>query len=405
MDQVSMNDGLEGRETLAFGLAAGEVVVFVLALMSAYAVLRSELAGPVAWTLAALLVGGGAILAWGRLAGRPLIEWVGLLASFVFRTRHARAATVRARLIRWSTASSAVAVAAGARLRSRAAPARSAESGAVVIPLALRRRGRGVARGVPPEPVAATGRCRVVGFFSLAGGTGRTTLAVEVATILALRGRVATATGEPTARVVLLDLARRNPTVGLCLGMPAPSIPGGPLIAHPSGLLVGLAAASALPLDGDDSPPGSDVIDGQECTEADIVIVDFDCDLGAECTRLLRRCDRVLVTLTPTARGVLDAYRSTALLRRLGLRDRIGHVVNRCQADVDLDEAMADLGGVIAVEIPHDAALADAEHHHRCAGLDDGGAASAALNQLATYAETGDIRSAPGVPRWGSHAG
>jgi hypothetical protein len=42
-----MNDGLDGRETLAFGLAAGEVAVFVLALMSAYAVIRTRLAGRV----------------------------------------------------------------------------------------------------------------------------------------------------------------------------------------------------------------------------------------------------------------------------------------------------------------------------------------------------------------------
>ena len=75
------------------------------------------------------------------------------------------------------------------------------------------------------------------------------------------------------------------------------------------------------------------------------------------------------MTLTPTARGVLDAYRSTALLRRLGLRDRIGYVVNRWRPGIDLDEVMADLGGERrGARSPRTPALADAENHHGSPG-------------------------------------
>ena len=76
MEPVSMNDGLDVRETVAFGLAASEVGVFLLTVLSAYAVLRSGLAPAVAWGLAVALAGAGAGLAWGRLGGRPLLEAV-----------------------------------------------------------------------------------------------------------------------------------------------------------------------------------------------------------------------------------------------------------------------------------------------------------------------------------------
>ncbi|MDQ6848072.1 MAG: hypothetical protein M3019_10925 [Candidatus Dormibacteraeota bacterium] len=402
-----MNDGLDGRETLAFGLAAGEVALFVMALMSAYAVLRSGLAAPIAWALAVLVAGTGALLAWGRIGGRPMVEWAALLAAFAIRTRHVRVARARSRMRRWSAATITTAAALRARAASRAPDnPHPPQTGAVVIPLALRR--PEVTHTSAADASASTSLGpHVLGFFSLAGGTGRTTLAVEVAALLATRARSAAATGARGSRVVLLDLARRSPAVGLRLGMPPPSIHSGRLVAHSSGLLVGLAAATSSPADPESSALPPALIDGPECGATDILIVDFDCDLGPLCTALLRRCDQVLVTLTATARGVLDAYRSTAVLRRLGMREQIGYVGNRWRADVDLDEVMADLGGVIAVEIPEDAAVTDAENHHRLTALDGGGAVATAFDQLATCIEHAACvePSASGTRRWGSHAG
>jgi cellulose biosynthesis protein BcsQ len=404
MEQVSLNDGIDSRETLAFGLAAGEVAVFVLALMGAYAVLRSGLAGAIAWTAAGLVLGGGAVLSWGRLGGRPMVEWVVLLAGFLIRTRRARFARIRACAQGCRAASNTAAAAVRLRLQAGAAAAgRSREGGAVVIPLALRRLDRRSGDQPAADQRAAIGRSRVVGFFSLAGGTGRTTLAVEVATILAVRGRSAHATGTAGPRVALLDLARRNPSVGLRLGMPAPSPGSHPLVAHGSGLVVGLAAASSLPRDGDEAARTAALIDSPECAAADFVIVDFDCDLGDLCIGVLRRCDQVLVTLTPTASGVVDAYRSTAFLRRIGLRDRIGHVANRWRPGVDIGEAMDDLGGVIVAQIPEDPALADAARRLDATGTDG---AAPAVARLATYIErgAGGVGLAQGA-QWGSHAG
>jgi hypothetical protein len=182
VDKIFMNDGLDGRETIAFGLVAGEIAVLILAMLSGYAVLHSGLAGAIAWSLAAVLLAGGASLAWGRLAGRPLLDWCLLLARFLVRTRHARVARWRTRWRHWR-----VATEAGRVMRSP----RPLQAGAVVIPLALRHiaeepvtaRRPAVVRDETPTATGPAGegrrRSHVVGFFSLCGGTGRTTLAGE----------------------------------------------------------------------------------------------------------------------------------------------------------------------------------------------------------------------------------
>ncbi|MGH7723626.1 MAG: hypothetical protein ACRENL_12500 [Candidatus Dormibacteria bacterium] len=430
MDQVSMNDGLDGRETIAFGLGAGEIAVLVLALLTGYAVLRSGLVGAVAWSLAVLLAVTGTALAWGRLGGRPLLEWAVLLVRFLVRTRHARAARWRALWRARVSGARAGAFRDGWRRSLGGGSARPLRAGAVVVPLALRR-----ADGDPvPTPAAAMVRPRrmavveggtgpsaplpagrgdrghVVGFFSLNGGTGRTTLAVELAAMLAVRGHAAAASGGPGLRVALLDLCERSPAVGLRLGIPPPGSdhasppPPGGLLSHASGLLVGLPAG-ACGTAATASPEAR--LDAALDAGAGVVVVDVDCDLGARCRQVLQRCDQVLVTMTPTAGGVLDAYRSTAVLRRQGLRDRIGYVVNRWRPGIDLAEPMGDLGGVIAAEIPDDLAFAGAENRHAIAGLEGGGGLSDALGRLAVVVE-----AAAGLggrwlaePRWDSHAG
>jgi hypothetical protein len=390
MDHVSMNDGLDGRETIAFGLVAGEIAVFVLALMTGYAVLRSGLPGAVAWSFAAVLVGGGAALAWLRVAGRPLLEWAVLLLRFVVRTRHAQVARLRRRL---------------GTLWPRSA--RPLQAGAVVLPLALRRMGSedaAVERKPPltvvrhePESaeLGAAGvrrRSHVVAFFSLNGGTGRTALAVELAAILAVRGRAAAATRSPGRRAALLDLTERNPRVGLRLGIAPPVAASGStresaerLLTHQLGLLVWLPPAG----DSDSEDPSPTLlIEAAEDGGAGIVVVDIDCDLGPRCVEVLRRCDQILITLTPTAGGLVDAYRSAAVLRRMGLRDLIGYVVNRWHPGIDIGETMADLRGTVAAEVPDDRSVVDAENSHRIAGLDGTGAVPAALTNLAEVIES-----------------
>jgi MinD-like ATPase involved in chromosome partitioning or flagellar assembly len=372
--------------------------------------LRSGLPGAIAWCLAAMTAGGGAVLAWGRMSGRPLVEWAVLLARFVVRTRRTRAATLRAGLRRRAVAAPAALLSSmRRRLRRRGSPAASA----LVIPLALRSLGQdGRARSVA-GPRAFGTRGHVVAFFSLNGGSGRTTLAVEAAAVLAVRSRTL---GTRGLRVALLDLTMRSPAVALRLGLTPPpggrrdgqpSEPAGRLVTHDTGLLV-FAEASPAPLCGAAAAASArTLIDIVSADGVDVIVVDIDCTLDELCVDVLQRCDLVLVTMTPTAGGVLDAYRSTAALRRLGLRDRLGYVVNRCHGDVDLDETLADLGGTIVAQLPDDVAFVDAENNHHIAGLRGGSAVAVAVADLAMHIEdmaTG--RTAPlELPTWGSHAG
>jgi MinD-like ATPase involved in chromosome partitioning or flagellar assembly len=202
--------------------------------------------------------------------------------------------------------------------------------------------------------------------------------------------------------------------VALRLGLPVPpprpaadhpSEASPVLVTHPSGLAVHTgggvppaseaAAAAAL----------SALVDAAEHGGADLILADIDGDLAPLCVAVLRRCDRVHVTLTASATGVLDAYRSTAALRRLGLRDRLDYVVNRCAGPIQLGEVMSDLDGAVVVEVPQSADFVTAENHHRPAAVDDRGAAAAAIGRLAEHVERGLDTAATAVPRWGAHAG
>ena len=368
-----MNDGLDGRETVAFGLGAIEVAVFVASMLSAYALVHAALPAALAWGAGIILAASGAALAWGRWSGRSLLEWAVLLARFMVRTRGQQ------------------------RL--------PAQRGAMVAPMALRRH-QASARG-NPAPTAWSRRAdsgtrsalrlqpervpspRVETFFSLSGGTGRTTLAVEVAGALAVQALATRAAGGQAPLVAVLDLASRSPAVALRLGLPLPlperagDEPGRErLVSHPCGLLV---FPGPVP-----QPPSASAVTAwtaellNECARAgaSLVIVDIDPDLGDLALEVLRRAHRVHVTVTGSACGLLDAYRSTAALRRLGIR-QLDYVVNRCVGPVDVGEAMQDLGGILLAEIPHDPAVVNAEQAHGIVSLNESSPGGVALARLA----------------------
>jgi MinD-like ATPase involved in chromosome partitioning or flagellar assembly len=249
----------------------------------------------------------------------------------------------------------------------------------------------------PPAPVFV-GAPRRITFFSLNGGSGRTTLATEVACVLAARGRhlAPDATVRPLD-VALLDLDLRSATVAVRLGIPQPTLAdyvtrgADParlddcMVRHHSGAraLLGMPKPVA-------SGPGAleparvaEIVHHLERDGAHFVIIDVAADLGAVTTWVLSAVHDIFVVLTPTASGVQDAYRTTAALRRLGLGHKLRYVVNRARSNVDLDEVMGDLGGRIAAVIPDDPAVEDAENEHRITALEGTGGAAAALHDLA----------------------
>jgi len=249
--------------------------------------------------------------------------------------------------------------------------------------------------GPPPVFVGAPRR---ITFFSLNGGSGRTTLATEVACILAARGRHLAAGG--TVRplnVALLDLDLRSASISVRLGIPQPTLADyvsrgaepahldACMVRHPSGVhaLLGMPKPVASGPAALEPARVAEIVHRLERDGAQFVVIDVAADLGAVTTWVLSAVHDVFVVLTPTARGVQDAYRTTAALRRLGVGHKLQYVVNRARAGIDLDEVMGDLGGRIAAVIPDDPAVEDAENNHRIAALEGHGTAASALHDLA----------------------
>lgn len=391
MDGIQFADGFDAPDRLAFGLGAPQLVTAVAGCLLAFAVAHVPLPGALTLPAAAGIAVISAALAWLRVAGRPLLEWALFAARHLARPRRGTlvvcggqapatpaAAAQRGR----SNGSAAVA----ARPVRRAAPV-PAVSRSNVVPLPARG-----ARDVSPSAAAAarlceTGAHRVV-FYSLKGGTGRTTLSTEIAVWRAAHGGGAT---------VLVDCDVRSACVGARLGMAHEGLTDyalappderhlGPYLArHSSGARVLLGPARPASPGWPVTPAVlREVLRELDLAGAEQVVVDVAPELNDLTRAALRAADQVLVVVVPTASGIQDAYRTTEQLRRLGLRQRLGYVVNRSRRAIDVSVVMNDLGGELLGEIPEDAAIVDAENTHEPAVLAPGGAAALELRRLAT---------------------
>ena len=456
--EIDFADGFDVPEPLAWGLTPGQLGTVLVGAVLAYLAIHSPLPRIAAVPLAVLGVGGGLTLALARREGRPLIAWAAVAARFWTRPRRGllvvidatggRAPASRRPLVGPEAATDPVprgsprpavarprSQAGGSEVetriplvllpepveqpRERRAPASGtgaclpilsvADAVTLEAPAALGMPATAATAWVPgPDPPGSSGvgpatslrATRRLTFFSLSGGTGRTTLAVEVAGLLAYQGRRRAGRGAPgLPRVALVDLDLTSPRAGLRLGVPAPTdwdlteanlvgpAVGRLLAVHGSGLQVMPGPACLLPSGSTDRP---DVVQRLaaavaelEARGCDTIVLDVAGDLSALTRWALEGAQDIFVVLTPTAGGIQDAYRSTQALRQLGLRHRLRYVVNRHRAEPLIAEAMGDLGGVVIAEIPDDPALELAEMEHRLVGLDPRGRTAAALRALA----------------------
>ncbi|MFN2452293.1 MAG: hypothetical protein ABR541_08070 [Candidatus Dormibacteria bacterium] len=264
-----------------------------------------------------------------------------------------------------------------------------------------------------PRFPAATGaipgrrrRARRVAFFALNGGVGRTTLAVEVAAVLAARGR--RLTGPPgRLRVAYVDLDPRSSTACLRLGMPLPPREGfagladGPVAhaEHSSGLIALVDSSPRTSFEDGLSPAGAAAqVHRLEADGVEVVVLDCDGRPPELATWVLETADDIYLVLSDSARGVQDAYRATADLRRLGFAEKLAYVVNQATGRVDFGPTMADLRGSLLASIPHDDEIADAEDFHRIASLEGSGPGAVALRRLAGSIHPLLEEGSPGQP-------
>lgn len=385
MDGIHFADGFDTPDRLAFGLGAPQLITVVTGCLLAFGLLHAPLPAAVAVPVAVVIVAVAATLGWYRVAGRPALDWAmfavrhllgprrGVL--LVARERDGRPGTLRQTTQQPHEVGTA---AVDSALSVVANPA----SNIVRLP-APARRGDGTGGA---SPVRAGAR-RIV-FFSLKGGTGRTTLSTEIAAW--------TAMCDVRKGTVIVDCDLRSACVGSRLGVTHAGITDyatAPpderrldafLAMHHTGLRVLLGPPRSTNPDWPVTPAVlREVLRELDLSGASVVIVDVAPEMTGVTVAALRAADDIYVVVVPTATGIHDAYRTTEQLRRLGLRDRLRYVVNRADGQVDLSEAMADLGGQLVAAVPEDRALVDAENTHCPAVFRGTGAAAFELRRFA----------------------
>ena len=384
MDGIHFADGFDTPDRLAFGLGAPQLITVVTGCLLAFGLLHAPLPAAAAVPVAVVLVALAAALGWFRLAGRPALDWAVFAARHLVGPRRGVLVVSReprgrpATLIRTPQPPPA----ANAAVASSPAVLRNPASNIVRLPAPAR--GRESTDGAAP---ARAGARRIV-FFSLKGGTGRTTLSTEIATWAA--------TCDVTHGTVIIDCDLRSACVGSRLGVTHAGItdyavaPADErrldefLALHHTGLRVLLGPTRSTNPEWPVKPAVlREVLRELDLSGASVVIVDVAPEMNSITVAALRAADDIYVVVVPTTTGIHDAYRTTEQLRRLGLRARLRYVVNRADVRVDVSVAMTDLGGELVAAIPEDAALVDAENTHCPAVLRGTGAAAFELRRFA----------------------
>jgi MinD-like ATPase involved in chromosome partitioning or flagellar assembly len=379
MDQIEFADGFDRPDTIAFGLGAGQVAVVMACALAAYSLVRSPLPAAFADPIGGVLVVAGAALGWLRIDGRPALDWAIFAGRFWMRPRRG--------MTRWELASPA------AGDDDPQAPGNAAQ-GAVIELFAPRSTPLGSDPVTPPvlRPISRGSGARRVTFFSLRGGTGRSTLATELACLLA----ASQSEQRAAPRVALVDLDLRSPSVAVRLGAPEQTLLDYALAppedrrvvnfmaTHSSGARLLLGPQRAVNPEWPVTPALlREVLRELDMEAFDLVVLDVSPELSPLNTTAICACDDVFVVVVPTAGGVQDAYRSTEALRRLGLRHQLRYIINRSRPETDLSEPMADLGGQVIGDIPDDQSVVTAENAHRLVTLDESAPAAIALRRLA----------------------
>ena len=203
---------------------------------------------------------------------------------------------------------------------------------------------------------------RVIAVLSFAGGVGKTTLAVEIATLVAERARIRSMEGtEQAVRVIVLDAARIASAVGLRLGLdPAalsaawspriwrdPSaigeltkatrsgadvltLPPHPQLAERDGLagdlghgVFGAAEADAL-------------LEGVQRAGYHLLVADLGGVLEDGHRQLIDQADLVLGVVRPTLESLPDVFRLATVLRSQGMGRKLGIVANGADDDTEI---------------------------------------------------------------------
>ena len=227
---------------------------------------------------------------------------------------------------------------------------------------------------------------RIAAFTSFAGGVGKTTLAAEVATLVAARARYRTLDGEELAlRVLLLDASRVTAgAAGIRLGIDGEALSKASNPArwhHPrsvedlvvstrSGVDVALAPAHPMTLGAELQPEPErelfradhvdDFLDGAREAGYQLLVVDLGSHLEDGHRHLIDRSDLVLGIIRPTLESLPDVHRLATVLRGMGAGRKLALVANLADDDQAVRQHAHDYGLSIAGAVPTNPAFVDA---------------------------------------------
>jgi len=405
MRGVRIPQDLNGEDQFVLGLSVTRLATLLFGLLAAYTVLHLAIASPVRITLAVLLGGLGAALAWVRPAGRSLGHWGLAALEFHFARSFDERPPMGGRVVAPPPPRLSL-------VAPRPEPPIAVDepfdtevielADPVAPPNATRVFGEAAADD-DAVPVYLGGS-QVITFFSVKGGTGRTTLATEVAALLARKGRYKPSATEASMplRVILVDFDLSNANVSARLGLAQPTMldyvaelgtgdgdpdPSDYIVRHKaSGLDVLLGSPKCLA--GDRSqlvgiPQAAHILSRLKKDGYHFVVVDLGTSVGDLETYLLEAATEIYCVATPTAGAVQSLYRGVEALRRLGLGTKLRYVGNKMREGYNLDEPMGDLGGTLVARVPYDQAFDTAENRHQPMALSSEGPTQLAIARLA----------------------
>jgi len=416
-DLVEVPEYALGEERIAFGLTAPQLAILVAAGLVAAALNLLPLGAPAKLALIVLIAGPAALAAVLHVRGEPAYRWLLRAVSYwrgpkVWHPVVIGSAsdkppvsgdvldesrgTVQLRPVQAVTASEVVEgedVAFGVdNERPSTVPAAPSPPEA---PPAVEERGdmdgkvirlhprepdlseadsdeasRGEERSPSPPLPYVFPLPRLVCLLSFAGGVGKSTLAVELATYLAARARYRDADGAAHGfEVLLVDAARVTPALGLRLGLAARALSESwrwidrrdpaavastirPVRDHLSLLSLApdptyLAAEPGWPPEAEFSPDTAvGLLDAARQRGSVLAIA----DLGTRFESVVR----------PTVESLPDLYRLSEWLRRAGAGRKLAFAVNQCADDAEVASIAREVGAPLLAALPTSPAVAQA---------------------------------------------